>query len=129
MPQMPILRSDAAADSVSMHAMPGIKPRPVLAYPEPRRMNREQGEALEKLAHAIEYLIDTYMVKRGGLLDLSHTPEYEAIQMLMRLNRQIFAGGQPYVPLIRRIVRALPLGLHRTQMVRSGEHEPDHQWP
>ncbi len=53
-----------------------------------RRPSREQGRALEILGHAIEYLMDSYVLmasKDGGRADA------EAALMLMRLNREVFA--------------------------------------
>lgn len=53
-----------------------------------RRISPQAGRALEKLAHAIEYLTDEY-VHRGGSLS-AQDPEVQAVQLLMAVNRQIY---------------------------------------
>ncbi len=52
-----------------------------------RRPSREQGKALEILGHAIEYLMDSYvlMASKDGVRG-----DAEAAQILMRLNRAVF---------------------------------------
>lgn len=52
-----------------------------------RRPSPEQGRALEILGHAIEYLMDSYVLmasKDGGVGDA------EAAQLLMRLSLEVF---------------------------------------
>jgi hypothetical protein len=51
-----------------------------------RRSTREQGRALEILGHAVEYLVDS----RLRLVPGTHSDDL-AVQMLMRLNREVFA--------------------------------------
>jgi hypothetical protein len=63
-----------------------------------RRSTREQGRALEILGHAVEYLVDS----RLRLVPETHSDEL-AIQMLMRLNREVFAECHEVVPLKRRV--------------------------
>jgi hypothetical protein len=54
---------------------------------ERRRAGREQGVALERLAHAVEYLVDSRMF----LTSVPYTrSEDEAVKILMGLNRQVF---------------------------------------
>ena len=60
-----------------------------------RRIDRSAGRALEILSHAIEYLADEY-VHHGGRLAGSEA-EVKAMQILMMLNREIYAAC-PEVP-------------------------------
>lgn len=53
-----------------------------------RRISPEAGHALEILGHAIEYLTDEYVQRRGTLS--ADDPELKAVQLLMALNRQIY---------------------------------------
>ena len=78
-----------------MTAFPATSTLPVPAH-EPafrgsvrgRLISPEAGRALEILGHAIEYLADEY-AHRGGSFS-AHDGEVEALQLLMRLNRQIY---------------------------------------
>ncbi len=65
-----------------------------------RRPTQEQGRALEKLSHAIEYLIDSNMLLPEGE---SSRAAAEAAGMLIRLNQQVFAECVEIVPLRRRV--------------------------
>jgi len=59
-----------------------------------RRISPQAGRALEILGHAIEYLSDEF-VHEGGVFranDPRLDPRLEAIQLLMRVNRQIYLG-------------------------------------
>lgn len=60
-----------------------------------RRMSPESGRAIEKLAHAIEYLTDEFVHDGcdGGFQD----PRVDAIKLLMSLNRQVYSEC-PIVP-------------------------------
>ncbi|HEY0308023.1 MAG TPA: hypothetical protein VGB94_07670 [Acidobacteriaceae bacterium] len=89
-----------------------------------RRPNREQGIALEKLGHAIEYLIDSSMSRCEGLATDTQSHDFEAVRIMMRLNCEIFAECEPVTTISERICRALRFS--RQQMVRSGEHEFHH---
>jgi hypothetical protein len=60
-----------------------------------RRIDRESGRALEILGHAIEYLADEY-VHHGGQLSGSDG-EVQAMQLLMAVNREIYAAC-PEIP-------------------------------
>jgi hypothetical protein len=53
-----------------------------------RRPTMSQGRALETLGHAIEYLVDSRMHRDQGL---SSQADGEAEQVIMRLNRAVFA--------------------------------------
>jgi hypothetical protein len=53
-----------------------------------RRISPEAGRAIEKLAHAIEYLSDEFVQDSGPLHP--HDGRVEAIQLLMSLNRAVY---------------------------------------
>ena len=53
-----------------------------------RRISRDDGRALEILGHAIDYLSDEF-IHRGGAL-ASRDPHVQAVQLLMRLNCEIY---------------------------------------
>lgn len=53
-----------------------------------RSISPQAGRALEILGHAIEYLTDEYMHERGFLNPAD--ARMEAVQMLMRLNREVY---------------------------------------
>lgn len=67
-----------------------------------RRGTLEQGQALETLGHAVEYLIDSRLFQSG---DHNHRDEHEAVQILMRLSRAVFAECPEVVSLKRRLGR------------------------
>jgi hypothetical protein len=77
-----------------------------------RRASRQQGIALETLAHAVEYLIDSRMF----LTQVPYTKsEEEAVKTLMRLNRAVFESCPVVVPVgtrvrawVRQVVGAEP---------------------
>jgi hypothetical protein len=46
-----------------------------------------QGQALETIGHAIEYVYDSRVYRNSGQLSES---EMEAVQILMRLSREVF---------------------------------------
>lgn len=65
-----------------------------------RRPNPHQGRALEKLGHAVEYLVDSRM----ALIDeLSTRADAEAVDILMRLSRWVFSECEEIVPMGRRL--------------------------
>ena len=67
---------------------------------ERRRAGREQGMALERLAHAVEYLVDSRMFQT----ELPYTrSEDEAVKILMGLNRQVFEDCPAVVSLGNRL--------------------------
>jgi len=63
-----------------------------------RRSTYEQGRALEILGHAVEYLVDS----RLRLVSGTHSDDL-AVQMLMRLNREVFAECAEVVSLKQRL--------------------------
>ena len=65
-----------------------------------RRPNQIQGQALEKLGRAIEYLMDSRM---ASIYEPSTKADAEALEILMRLNRCVFAECEEIVPLGRRL--------------------------
>jgi hypothetical protein len=67
------------------------KPVPSTACARPNRCRRitvEAGHALEILGHAIEYLTDE-LVHNGGDMSSSNA-QLETVQLLMKLNRQVY---------------------------------------
>lgn len=60
----------------------------------------EQGRALETLGHAVEYLVDSQLFEVGGG---SNRDDHEAVQILMRLSRAVFAECPEAVSLRRRM--------------------------
>jgi len=74
-----------------------------------RRISPEAGHALEILGHAIEYLTDEF-VRAGGSVS-AHDAQVEAVQLLMRLNREIYLGC-PEVPTFADRFRALVHSAH-----------------
>lgn len=65
-----------------------------------RRPTQTQGQALEKLGHAIEYLMDSRM----ALTDEPSTKaDADALEILMRLNRWVFSECEEIVPVGRRL--------------------------
>ena len=64
-----------------------------------RRGTLEQGFALETLGHAVEYLIDSRLFTPS---DAHAQSDQEAIQLLMRMSRAVFAECPEVVPLGRR---------------------------
>jgi hypothetical protein len=60
----------------------------------------QQGRSLEVLGHAIEYLIDSRMF----LVSEPHTPaETDAVQLLSRCSREVFATCAEIVPVTQRL--------------------------
>lgn len=69
-----------------------------------RRITPQAGQALDILAHAIEYLTDEFV--RQGLSFSSKNEQLEAVRMLMALNRQVYFEC-PEVPSFGERCRAL----------------------
>jgi len=65
-----------------------------------RRPSPEQGRALEKLGHAVEYLVDSRLAMVNEPLSQA---DIEATDILMRLSRSVFAECKEIVPLWRRV--------------------------
>jgi hypothetical protein len=57
------------------------------AGPRRRRPNRVQGRSLEKLGHAVEYLVDSRMF---AVEPSAAKAERDAVRILMRLSRMVF---------------------------------------
>jgi len=55
-----------------------------------RRIDPQAGHALEKLAHAIEYLTDE-LIHEGHSVS-ARSDRVVAVQLLMALNRQVYFG-------------------------------------
>ncbi len=80
----------------------GFAPR-VKAAPR-RAVTPQAGRAIERLAHAIEYLTDEYVHERGFLNPAD--ARMEAVQLLMRLNREVYYEC-PVVPTLGERCRSL----------------------
>lgn len=72
--------ADFPAATVPLSARPGALRR--------RRITQQSGRALEILGHAIEYLADEYA--HDGFAAKDHAGRLEAIQLLIRVNRDIY---------------------------------------
>lgn len=78
-----------------------------------RRPDRLQGQSLESLGHAIEYLVDSRMFEAGR----SHRPaDTEAVQILSRSSREVFATCAEVVPVHQRFKH------WATGLLRFGSH-------
>ncbi len=58
-----------------------------------RRITPEAGRAIEKLGHAIDYLVDEY-IHEGGTFTRNDAP-LQAVEMLMAINRKIYFACSP----------------------------------
>ena len=65
-----------------------------------RQPSMSQGQALEKLGRAIEYIYDSRVYRNAGELSPS---DVEAVQLLMRLSREVFLQCREVVPMRRGI--------------------------
>ena len=79
-----------------------LSPPHVLTAASGRRGTQDQGRALEALGHAVEYLIDTRMFDFG---ENNIRDEQEAVQILMRMSRTVFAECLEVVSTRRRMRR------------------------
>jgi hypothetical protein len=68
-----------------------------------RRATVDQGRALEKLGHAIEYLIDSRLYGRSGSPPLYDPDDREAEQLLAHLSRTVFADCREIAPPMQRL--------------------------
>lgn len=68
------------------------------------RTTRMQGQALEILGHAIEYLVDSRLVQ---FEQESTRADGDAVRLLIGASREVFAESPTYVPLGDRIRRWL----------------------
>src|SRR6202022_852206 len=65
-----------------------------------RRASIQQGRALELLGHSVEYLVDSRMF----MIDQPSTrADAEAVQILMRLSREVFSDCTEAVSPARRL--------------------------
>jgi hypothetical protein len=83
------------ADPVTARRAPRSTGHAIRRHPTP-----EQGRALEKLGHAIEYLIDSRLYAPSSL---PIEANQQASQLLMRLSRELFADCPEIVPAGRRL--------------------------
>lgn len=75
-----------------------VAPKPVVR----RRCNEYQGRALEKLGHAVEYLVDSRMAMIG---EPATKCDADALDILMRLSRCVFSECTEIVPVGQRFKR------------------------
>jgi hypothetical protein len=96
--------STSASDRIS------VKPGALSAVRRPRKLPREAGQAVEKLAHAIEYLTDEFALEcmdpaiRRSYRAVAHMA---AIQLLMASNREIYLSCPEVPPLSELLFRKL----------------------
>lgn len=90
---------------VATFSTPAAKPAP----PQPeknayvrRRGSLVQGQALETLGHAVEYLVDSALFHRETSESRANQ---DAVQILMRASRAVFAECPEVLPLRRRFSR------------------------
>jgi hypothetical protein len=76
------------------------EPSRLSGQPIRRRGSLEQGRALETLGHAVEYLIDSRLFDGA---DHNQRDEHEAVQILMRLSRAVFAECPQVISVGRRL--------------------------
>ena len=88
-----------------------IRYQPTLRRPRP-----EQGRALEILAHALEYLIDSDL--REG--DTIQPATRAAVNLLAERSRSVFAGCPEVLPLGLRLRRLCSRGLASLRSGRAG---------
>ena len=68
-----------------------------------RRGSREQGKALEFLGHSVEYLVDSRLFTKDEAVARN---DREAVQILMRASREVFAECPEVITVGRRVKRA-----------------------
>jgi hypothetical protein len=68
-----------------------------------RQITREKGQAIEKLAHAIEYLCDEAVHSGAGTFLFPGDPQLESVQLLMSLQRAVYSECPPVVSMWTRI--------------------------
>lgn len=71
-----------------------------------RRIGEQEGRALEKLGHAIDYLIDEFVFEYNNVPEWCRRGRIESIQILMSVNRQIYFSC-PEVPTLRNRILAI----------------------
>lgn len=79
-------------------AIPGSAGR--VPKPVRRRGSLEQGFALEALGHAVEFLVDSRLFCQT---DADAKSDQEAIQILMRLSREVFSECPAVIPVRTRV--------------------------
>ena len=81
-----------------------VAPAALLQPTRRRRITPQAGHALEILGHAIEYLTDEFVHHHVEIFPRS--PELEAVQLLMALNRQVYYEC-PEVPTVGERLRSM----------------------
>lgn len=67
-----------------------------------RRGSRQQGKALEFLGHSVEYLVDSRLFTTDEVVAKN---DREAVQILMRASREVFAECPEVITVGRRMKR------------------------
>lgn len=83
-----------------------------------RRPTREQGQGLEVLGHALEYLVDTRMFIYR---EPNTKADAEAIHILSRCSRELFSTCVEIVPIRQRVKTWLAETFHVGAMNALGE--------
>ncbi len=83
-----------------------------------RRPTREQGQGLEVLGHALEYLVDTRMFVYR---EPNTKADAEAIHILSRCSREVFATCAEVVPVRQRVKAWLAETFHLGALSGLGE--------
>lgn len=81
-----------------------------------RRLDRQNGQALEQIGHAIEYLIDSRALFTGSVPGEAVD---EAIEILSRASRAVFSECPEIVPRRRKLSLWLRYHLSTTHAERS----------
>ena len=82
-----------------------------------RRPSQEQGRALETLGHALEYLVDSRMFLSK---DPKTRADSEAIHILSRCSREVFATCAEIVPMRQRVKTWVVSHFHLGQLQSAG---------
>ena len=106
-------KSMATQATVFTAGMAAAKAMPMSKQVKRRSIDPKTGHALVVLGHALEYLTDEY-IHEGGTFT-SNRGQVDAIQLLIRLNREIYMSC-PEAPTFKRWLGSL---LHRP--VRESE--------
>ena len=85
-----------------------VSPARLRALRGRRRITREQGQALETIGHAADYLMDSY-VYLGAVEAVMHpnADEMEAVRLLIQARNRVLESLEVVAPVSQRIAAAL----------------------
>ena len=85
-----------------------VSPARLRALRGRRRITREQGQALETIGHAADYLMDSY-VHLGAVEAVMHpnADEMEAVRLLIQARNRVLESLEVVAPVSQRIAAAL----------------------